>query len=743
MKSIFHLFLVVILFSFLSPLVKAQTKNDLKEIEKRFDLNLEAKDLKAWMKQLSSHPHHVGSQWDKKNAEFIASKFKSWGFDTNIEEFYVLFPTPKFRLLEMVKPEKFSAQLKETILKEDQTSNQTDEQLPTYNAYSADGDVTTDLVYVNYGVPKDYEVLEEKGIDVKGKIVIARYGGSWRGIKPKVAAEHGAIGCLIYSDPKEDGYYAGDVYPAGAYRNDEGVQRGSVADMPIYSGDPLTPFVAATKDAKRLSVKEAITIMKIPVLPISYADALPLLRALDGPVVPDEWKGALPITYHFGPGKTVVHLKLEFNWDIKPIYDVIAKIQGTEFPDEWIIRGNHHDAWVNGASDPISGQVVMMEEAKSFGGLLKTGWKPKRTIIYCAWDGEEPGLLGSSEWVEAHADELSQKAVAYINSDGNERGFLFAAGPRDLQNFINNIARGVNDPEKNISVYERSRARLILNGTQEQKKAALDKKDFQIGALGSGSDYTPFIHHLGIASLNLGFGGEGGGGEYHSIYDSFDHYLRFVDSTFKYGIALAEVAGHSVINLSEAEILPLRFTDFYEEVNQYLKEVIKLADDMREKTSTQNKLISENIYDKYSDPSKTLIPPKIEEPVPFINFAPLQNAIEKLQQNAANYAQVLNSFKEKGILLTQDKEKLLNENLIKTQRALISKTGLPRRPWYAHQIYAPGFYTGYGVKTLPGVREAIEQRNWKEAEQQIEITAKALESYSDVISEAVKILKSE
>jgi N-acetylated-alpha-linked acidic dipeptidase len=641
----------------------------------------------------------------------------------------------------MLQPQKFSARLKEPALNEDSTSDQADEQLPTYNAYSADGDITAELVYVNYGVPKDYEILEENGIDVKGKIVIARYGGSWRGIKPKVAAEHGAVGCIIYSDPKEDGYYEGDVYPKGAFRSEEGVQRGSVADMPIYPGDPLTPFIAATKDAKRLSIKEAETIMKIPVLPISYADALPLLRALEGTVAPESWRGALPITYHIGPGKSLIHLKLEFNWDIKPIYDVISKINGSEFPDEWIIRGNHHDAWVNGASDPLSGQVAMMAEAKSVGELVKTGWKPKRTIIYCAWDGEEPGLLGSTEWVEAHVIELNQKAAVYINSDGNGRGFLFVGGSHTLQNFINDISRGVTDPEKNISVFERWRANVILNGTPERKKDALDKKDIQIVALGSGSDYTPFLQHIGITSLNIGFGGENDGGEYHSIYDSFDHYMRFGDPGFKYGVALAEIVGHAMIQLAGTDILPFRFKDFADEISQYIKDISKITDDMRENTVKKNRIINENIYLEYSDPTKIFISPKPDELVPFLNFAPLQNSLAKVQLSSDNYSSVLISFREKGKSLSAEKEKILNDILMTTERSLTSKDGLPKRPWYMHQIYAPGLYTGYGVKTLPGVREAIEQRNWDEAAIQIEKIAKVLQDYTVEIDKACDILK--
>lgn len=346
------------------------------------------------------------------------------------------------------------------------------------------------------------------GISVKGKIVIAKYAGSWRGIKPKLAAENGAIGCLIYSDPKDDGYVRGDVYPKGAFKNKTGVQRGSVMDMPTYPGDVLTPGYGATKDAKRLDRQDAPTITKIPVLPISYEDAQPLLEALDGQVAPNSWKGGLPITYHIGPGPAKVHLKLEFDWQLKPAYNVIATMKGADFPDQWVMRGNHHDAWVHGANDPISGMVALMEEARVVGELAKKGNRPKRTLVYCAWDAEEPGLIGSTEWVEDHKKELQQKVVAYINTDGNGRGFLGAGGSHSLQAMVGEVAGTVKDPQRGVSIKERRSAVNLVNG---------GKEDFSLYALGSGSDYTPFIQHAGIASLNLGFGGENAGGEYHTI----------------------------------------------------------------------------------------------------------------------------------------------------------------------------------------------------------------------------------
>ena len=738
MKYILRFLFILVIFFTVKFSFAQESK--LKDLQKEFDSYLNKNDLETWMKKLSAYPHHLGSAYDKVNALFIDSLFKSWGFDSQIEEFKVLFPTPKIRLLEMIVPIEYKAKLFEPPLKEDRTSNQINEQLPTYNAYSIDGDVTGELVYVNYGTPKDYEVLAEHGIDIKGKIVIARYGAAWRGIKPKVAAEHGAIGCIIYSDPKGDGYYQGDIYPQGPFRSEDGVQRGSVIDFPQYCGDPLTPFIGATKDAERLNIKDAKTLTKIPVLPISYGDAVHFLKSLEGPVAPENWRGALPITYHIGPGKTRVHLKVESNWNMVSLFDVIAKISGKDYPDEWVIRGNHQDAWVNGAADPISGQVAMLEEAKAFGNLLKTGWKPKRSIVYCAWDGEEEGLFGSTEWVEKHAGELKQKAVVYINSDGNGRGFLYAGGSHTLERFLNQIADEINDPEKNISVAKRWRSNLLVNGTEEDKKDAENRKDLRIYPLGSGSDYSPFLQHIGVASLNIGYGGEDNGGEYHSIYDSYDHYIRFGDPGFEYGIVLSKTGGHAILELVQSEILPFDFIDFSETVKRYFDEITKLTDNMRKETEELNKRLDDSDYVYASDPTETFIPPNKKEPVPYLNFAPLQNSIATLENSSSSYAKAVKDLKDKGKHLTPEKLKDLNEVLLKTERYLTNKYGLPDRPWYIHEIYAPGYYTGYGVKRLPAVREAIEQRDWQRADQQIKVVAGTLEEFAGQIDKAVKII---
>jgi N-acetylated-alpha-linked acidic dipeptidase len=703
-------------------------------LEQKFDGLLQTANVDRFIKEMSARPHHVGSPGGKQVADYIYAKFKSWGFDTQIETYYVLFPTPKIRLLQMTAPTAFTASLQEPALAEDGTSGQKAEQLPVYNCWSADGDVTAELVFVNYGIPDDYERLKRMGVDVKGKIVIAKYGRSWRGIKPKLAQENGAIGCIIYSDPKEDGYYQGDVYPAGAFKNKFGAQRGSVEDMPVYPGDPLTPGYASTKDAKRIERNEAANLLKIPVLPISYSDAEPLLKALGGPVAPEEWRGALPFTYHIGPGKTKVHLKLAFDWQIRPAYNIIAKLTGSEWPDEWVIRGNHHDAWVNGANDPLSGLAAELEEARALGELVKTGWRPKRTMVYCAWDAEEPGLLGSTEWVEDHAKELQQKAVVYINSDGNCRGFLDADGSHALEPFMNEIARDVIDPQANISIGERFRSReIVMAGNNlKLKKELLAKKTIAIGALGSGSDYSPFIQHLGIPSLSLGFSGEGPGGEYHSIYDSYDHYRRFKDPGFVYGVVLAKTSGRAALRLANAELLPFDYKSLYKTIQTYVGELTVLLDQQREATHVENQLISEKRYEQANDPLIKMNVPDLKEQVPYLNFSALQNVLTMLEKTTAQLAEKLAA----PVTNTTQKNSI-NKKLYQAEQQLLSEQGLPRRSWYKHTIYAPGFYTGYGVKTMPGIREAMEQRNWKEAQEQIELAAATIGKFAGYLQTIV------
>ncbi|MGO9863027.1 MAG: transferrin receptor-like dimerization domain-containing protein [Terriglobales bacterium] len=719
----------------------SQSSKTERDWEKKLQAAIVPANLRDNMQRLSARPHHVGSPYDKDNADWILSKFKEWGLDAHIETFQVLFPTPKERIVEMIEPTKFRAKLQEPAVPGDPTSNQTAEQLPTYNAYSIDGDVTAPLVYVNYGNREDYEQLDRMGISVKGAIIIARYGEGWRGIKPKVGAEHGAIGCIIYSDPKGDGYFQGDDYPKGGWRPRDGVQRGSVMDTD-YPGDPLTPGVGATADAKRLDIKDAKTITKIPVLPISYADALPLLSALQGPVAPEEWRGALPITYHVGPGPAKVHLKVVSNWDLKPVNDVIATLQGSDTPAEWVIRGNHFDAWVNGAEDPISGMVTVLEEARVLGELHKQGWNPKRTIILCAWDGEEPGLLGSTEWVETHRDELQKHAVAYINSDGNDRGFFHAGGTHDLQHLINDVTRGIQDPEKLISVQQRMRLLQISRAHNAEDRAEVRKSDdVRIRALGDGSDYTAFIDHAGVSALNIGYGGEDDGDAYHSIYDDFAWYTRFSDTDFSYGRALAQTAGTAVMRLADADLLPYEYNAEADAIERYVKELEKLLKDKQDEIAERNLELKEGVFTAASDPHKTYVPPPVKPVPPFMNFAPLKNGAEAIKKSAERYQSAFAKWQTGGADLPPQTVTALNSELLQIQRTFLTEKGLPERPWFKHQVYAPGAYTGYGAKPIAAVREYMDEEKWKEADAQVPMVGQVLENVAAAVGKAADDLE--
>jgi len=728
----------------------ADHADEQRALEQRFDAALSAADQRDWLKLMTTEPNHVGSPHDKANAEWMLARFKEWGWDARIETYSVLYPTPRTERLELVTPEHFKAKLHEPAIKGDSTSDVAGA-LPPYNAYGGDGDVTAPLVYVNQGMPDDYKELARHGIDVRGKIVITRYGGGWRGLKPKLAQEHGAVGCLIYSDPRDDGYGAGDTYPQGGWRPQDGVQRGSVQDMQLYPGDPLTPGVGATPDAQRLALKDAKTILKIPVLPISYADVLPLLRALDGPMAPPAWRGGLPIAYHLGGGAAAkAHLVVESDWNRKDIYDVVAVMQGSSEPDQWILRGNHHDGWVFGAWDPLSGNVALLNEAKAIGALAKTGWRPKRTLVYASWDAEEPGLLGSTEFAEAHADELQRKAVAYINSDTNSRGFLDMEGSHSLQHVLNQVADGVTDPETHVSVRERARAKMRVDGAsskakpddKENAKLAATGGDLPIGALGSGSDYSAFLQHLGIASLNLGFSGEEDqNGVYHSRYDSFDHYVRFGDPDFAYGVALSKVAGHTALRLANADVLPLRFGDFSDTLARYLANLHEAIDGMRKDTASQHQLLDANAYALVSDPTRPIGAPARDSDVPAIDLSPLDAASKRLKQSAQAFESAYDARAAAGFKGTPAQQREIDVAMARMEQALTDPDGLPGRGWYKHMIYAPGLLTGYDVKTVPGVREALEQRRWDEANRYAAVTARVVDAYRVQLDRLTTLMK--
>ncbi|SRR5665213_1619654 len=725
----------------------APAPTDAAALEKTFDADVRPDEMGGWMKLMAAEPNHVGSPHDKANAEWELAKFKEFGWDAHIETFQVLYPTPISETLELVAPKPFKAMLQEPPIPGDSSATAKEYALPSYVAYQGDGDVKAGLVYVNYGMQDDYKMLERMGVSVKGKIVIARYGAGWRGLKPLLAQQHGAVGCIIYSDPADDGYATDAVYPNGPARPAHGFQRGSVADMPIYPGDPLTPGIGATADAKRLTRAEAVTILKIPVLPISYADAQVFLSAMGGNVAPAGWRGALPITYHVDSGKTLVHMMVKSDWSLKPLYDVVATLKGSEFPDQWVVRGNHHDGWVFGASDPLSGQVALLEEARVLGDLEKQGWRPKRSIVYTSWDGEEPMLLGSTEWVETHADELKQKAVLYINTDGNARGIFGAEGSHDFEHFVNGVASDVIDPETHVSIGERSRAKLRIDALSptakepakaEAKIAADPTKDVPIGALGSGSDYSSFIEHLGLPALNLGFGGEGeAGGVYHSRYDTYEHHSKWVDPGFVYDALLAKTVGRLVMRAADTDLPLQQAGDFADTMSRYLGEVKKLADEKREAAEVQAKLLSDKAFELSADPTKSSGTPTALQPVPKFDFKPLDDATDRLKKSAAAYD---TAFAKDSAGLSVEQRAHLMALMQTIDQTLTPDVGLPGRPWYKNLIYAPGRFTGYGAKTLPGVREGIEDERFADATSYIKITADALNAYSDRLDQATAVL---
>lgn len=716
------------------------------QLESRFDATLDADNLRQWMKRLTAHPHPVGSLQGKANADFMAELFRSWGFETRIETFHVLFPTPKTRVVEMLAPTRFTAGLVEPPIEGDSTSYQQAEHLPTYNAYSIDGDVTGELIYVNRGLPRDYEELARRGLDVKGKIVIVRDLGAWRGVKPKVAADRGAIGCLIFPDPGDEGYAWGSPYPDGGWINEHTVWRGAVSDITNFSGDPLTPFVGATEDAERLPMDHPLVrghLTRIPVTSISYGDALPLMRALGGPMSPEEWRGALPIPYRMGPGPAKVHLKLEFHWDMVPVHNVIAVMPGSELPDQWVLRGNHHDAWVYGAADPVINMVGLLEEARAVGELVKAGHRPRRTLVYAAWDGEEAGLRGSVEWVETHAEELSEKAVAYVNTDSQSRGFLWMIGSQTLERLFNQVARDVVDPKKGISVLERTRAANILWGGPAAAKDARERQDLRLIPPGSGSDYTPFLQHLGIASVFPRYLGEGEGSLSHSIYESYESFVRFTDPDFAYGVAIAETTGRLVLRLANADVLPFEFINFADNMKHYVGEISGALEALRAETREENLRIAEGSYAAVADPDQIHIVPEALGEVPELDLTPLNQAVEILETTARAYDDALGEVLSGRRALAPARRLELDRILMKTERALTRKEGLPGRAWYRHQIYAPGVYTGYQAKTLPSVREAVEERRWADAREQIVVVAGVLEAFAGQVERATLLLASE
>lgn len=659
------------------------------------------------LRRLTAEAHIAGSPEDYATAIYVRDLMRSFGLKSELREYQVLLPYPRNpSVVELVAPRRERLQVREDIVTQDPTSS-SKKIVPLFNGYGASGDITAPLVYVNYGLPNDYEALKKAGVDVKGKIVIARYGNSFRGVKAKVAEDHGAVGLIIYSDPADDGYAQGDVYPKGPWRPESSAQRGSVQFLFIHPGDPLTPGTPAIPGTPRLKKEEAKNLPRIPVQPISYGDARRLLQPLRGPERPRGFQGGLPFTYHVGGTRDVrVHLKTDIEFATKTIWNVITTIDGTGEKDRWVVLGNHRDAWVFGAVDPNSGSTAMLELGRGLGQLLKSGWKPRRTIVLCSWDAEEQGLIGSTEWVEEFAAELKEKAVAYLNMDAAVSGSNFgAASVPSLWKLIYGAARDVRDPKTGKSVYEAWRERVWEETAESNRYDANGNERSapppRIGALGSGSDYTPFLQHIGVPALDMGFGGDYG--VYHSAYDSFYWMTQFGDPNFQYHVAAAQIWGTITLRMANGNGLQFDYTDYAAQLRNFADETVRLANRKKLGHSFDAKPILKAIDD----------------------FA---EEAEKTQKRRADL--------EQQEITSQSAERLrrINDALMQTERAFIDPRGLRGRNWFKHQIYAPGFYTGYAALPLPDLRQAIEDGRTDDA-------AEAARWITAAIDRATEVLK--
>ncbi|MFN2455195.1 MAG: M28 family metallopeptidase [Pyrinomonadaceae bacterium] len=674
------------------------------------------------LRRLTAEPHVAGSMEDYKTAVYVRDQLRGYGIAAEMEEYQVLLPLPKQpSVVEMVAPRRERLKVQEEVIAEDATSASR-KIVPLFNGYSATGDVTAPLVYVNYGLPEDYDAVKKLGVDVKGKIVIARYGNSFRGVKAKVAEQNGAIGILIYSDPADDGYVKGDVYPKGPWRPSSSAQRGSVQYLFQYPGDPLTPGTPSIKGTQRLRMEDVTNIPRIPVQPISYGDARVLLQSLGGAVRPNGFQGGLPFAYHTGGGASDVrvHLKTDMDYQVRTIWNVVGRINGAAEADSWVIMGNHRDAWTFGAVDPNSGTSALLEAARGFGQMLKAGWSPRRTILLCSWDAEEYGLIGSTEWAEQHADELQKKAVAYLNVDVAVSGANFGASSvPSMWKLIRGAARDVRDPKTGKSIYQvwqdKSRESQPEPELTDPAKGTDTKiAEARIGALGSGSDFTPFLQHLGIASLDMGFGGDYG--VYHSAYDSFHWMEKFGDPSFEYHAAAAQLWGTIALRLAMASGLPFDYTDYATQIGEFLKETERTAAKRKLSDSFDAKVLREAVNDFAEEAAR--VDKRRRESIVEFDKSSLQTGKGNANPPAA---QKLNR---------------INEALVAAERALIDSRGLRGRAWYTHQIYAPGFYTGYAAQPLPDLRQAIDDRNPSNAREAAERITEAIRRATDTLKKA-------
>ena len=636
------------------------------------------------LRRLTEEPHLAGTENSRKIAQYLYEKYQEYGLKAQIYEYEVYLPYPVEILVEMVSPTPYLANGKEESWEWDKDSYET-EIVVGYNAYSPDGEVTADLVYVNKGLPDDYQTLEEMGISVEGKICIARYGGSYRGVKAKVAGEHGAFGLILYSDPAGDGYMKGDVYPRGPWRSADAVQRGTVKYIFQHASDPLTPGWASTKNARRIPIEEATDLPKIPVAPLAYRDAEPLLKQLAGPNVPSKWQGGLPFAYHIGPGPAKVHLKVHCEHKNRPIYNVIATLEGSENPEQWVILGNHHDAWIYGAADPSSGTASLLEVARCLGQLAKEGRRPKRSILFASWDAEEFGIIGSTEWAEELKAELQQKAIAYLNVDIATTGGRFnASAVPSLKPLVRAVTQDVIDPRTMQTIYE-------------VWKKQQDRDTPQVGNLGSGSDHSPFIGHLGIPSVSMGFGGSYG--VYHAMQDNFYWMEHFGDPTFQYHVAMAQIWGILALRLANADVLPFDYAEYAKELLTHLK--------VLQNGHTASVIASEN-------PER------------------LRQLLTGWETAADSLHNALTLRLKAGDLSTIEKT---NRGLYQLDQRLTSEAGLPLRPWFKHLIYAPGLNSGYAAVVFPGMQDALEMNNEAQVQLQVDRLADAFQRIIEGLEE--------
>ena len=654
------------------------------------------KSAREHLRILTREPHIAGTKEDYDTAIYVRDQLRSYGIPAELKQYDVWLNYPKTPpVIELITAKRQKLNIHEAVVSKDPSSSHP-KITPLFNGYSASGDVTAPVVYANYGLPNDYEELKKAGVDVKGKIVIVRYGNSFRGVKAKVAQDHGAIGCIIYSDPADDGYMQGDVFPKGPWRPEASGQRGSVQYLFDYPGDPLTPGRPAIDGVPRLKPEEATDLTRIPVQPIAYDVAKTIIAPLKGPVRPRGFQGGLPFAYHVGGTDDVkVRLKVDMDYKLRPIWNVIGRIEGTDLRDRWVVLGNHRDAWVFGAVDPNSGTSAMLEVGRGMGELLKQGWKPRRTIVFCSWDAEEYGLVGSTEWVEELAGELREKAVAYLNLDAAVSGVHFGASSvPSLWKLMRAVTREVRDPKTGKTVYQQWQDQSRSQGSEEERNTGGEAR---IGALGSGSDYTPFLQHLGIASTDMGFGGDYG--VYHSAYDSFYWMDQFGDPGFFYHVAAAQIWGTLALRLSDADGLSFDYTDYANEIRGFFRDAMRVAGWRKLVDSFDDKAMNAALED----------------------FAREAERVEKARQDAIKAG-------DRGRLAK------INDALMNAERQFIEPRGLRGRAWYKHQIYAPGFYTGYAAQPLTDFRQAIDDRNGAQAKE-------GLERIVEAVKRATKTLK--